>query len=112
MISCPTCGGPMKPLFTSTFCPRECDLRTTTAAPIVVEIKGRRWSVELVAAGEWPKPDGIWHGWFIGHEGRPTEGDLETFDGFYGGSTAPGWISSNDRPYFHENGGFIFRPLD
>jgi hypothetical protein len=32
-MKCPTCSGPMKPLFTSWFCPRDCD-RPAQARPL------------------------------------------------------------------------------
>lgn len=40
MSACPTCGGEMRPLLTSEFCPNDCDRRPTVSA---TDNFKRRW---------------------------------------------------------------------
>lgn len=44
---CPVCGGPMKPLFQSTFCPRDCDRKSKKEAWVDVSVD------DLVFVSEW-----------------------------------------------------------
>lgn len=68
MLTCPTCKGHMKPLFTGFFCPNDCDrtprpLKSTDAFIHVHD--GTRWQVWLADSIDRVLPLEAQRGWWI-----------------------------------------------
>lgn len=60
MQTCASCGSAMRPLFTSMFCPNECD----PSGPRSIEIDSERWWVALVPP-EGKIPSWATMGWYL-----------------------------------------------
>lgn len=101
---CPVCNGPMKPLFTGFFCPKECDrpkqvvaVHPSISDPSDIYIfkhNGQTWSAYLEKVKS--PGDSAWRGWWY----DSSHGDATwTTDAFgvqdsLGVSTGPGWPPS------------------
>lgn len=68
--TCPICNGSMLPLFTTMFCPRDCD-RPRPAGPVGPPTTGEHigtidgWSVHLLRRDEHAPGDLDWNGWWL-----------------------------------------------
>ena len=79
---CPTCHGPMKPLFTGSFCPRDCDrpaAATSARQHLLRGIGGSDWLVERVEV-DGTVPQTATHGWGLYPGGLPGENERDSIE--------------------------------
>ena len=59
-MKCPTCGGEMKPLMVSWFCPKDCDRPKPAAATDDLTPTAYYWSDGPWSLGTWASLDGLY----------------------------------------------------
>ena len=75
-MNCPSCRTEMKPLFTGSFCPGDCDRSGKKIVGVSGGFvwKGKTWSWEWIPKGEWPDEPGDWRAWAVADmHGTPLE---------------------------------------
>lgn len=124
--SCAVCGGPMRPLFTGSYCPRDCDRAPTVAGPNghhhFLTLKGNTYRAVRIEKGQTFPREAI-YGWRLhGKVHGPAEDpDLpmeEVLQEIYRLRSAdplgqPGWKCMPDNyiePAYNASIGFI--PMD
>lgn len=80
MSTCPTCNGPMRPLFTGSFCPRDCDRPTTRSAQeeYLFLYSGIKYRVIRLTVDDPIPAEAAW-GWCLSSKSEPYQSaDLPT----------------------------------